>query len=229
MACKDKLRVIANGVDTEVFRPNREIRHLYNAFSIAVPSLCIGILSRLDWWKGHRLFFDSIALLEKNAFPFPIHVLVVGDGPDRDAIESAAKRTIINTNVIFAGHRNDVADIMNLCDIVVNPSTEPEPFGRIIIEAMACGKAVIATNSGGPKEIITDRVDGFLVEPQPEALYRCLNEIVLNESLRVIVGTNARKKALEKYTMAAHARQVELLYSEILQMRLKKKSKNAEH
>jgi len=103
-----------------------------------------------------------------------------------------------------------------LCDIIVNLSTQPEPFGRTIIEAMSCGKVVVATNLGGPKEIIENGVDGFLVEPKVDEICEVILQILSDDELYKKISFAAMNKVKEKFSLSKQIDQIEKLYVEII-------------
>jgi len=98
-------------------------------------------------------------------------------------------------------------------DIIVCPSRF-EGFGLVAAEAMACGKPVIASNTGGLPEIIDDRETGFLVQPEdPVAMAEALTELIDNPALREKLGAAGRRKVGEKFSFTTFARQIEALYA----------------
>ncbi|MGC9070320.1 MAG: glycosyltransferase family 4 protein [Elusimicrobiales bacterium] len=214
---KEKVIKIYNAVDTEKFRPGLDIEYLYKEFNINENSKIVGIISRLEPWKGHRMFLEA-ARIVKDKFGNTIVFLVVGTGEEKYK-EELVKLSIklgLEENVIFTGFRDDIPQIINLCDVIVNPSIEPEPFGRTIIEAMACGKVVITTNLGGPKEIIENRIDGFLVNSDAREIAKILIEVIEDDKLRKRIGKNAREKVIEKFNIIQQVKTIEILYEQMM-------------
>ena len=141
---------------------------------------------------------------------------MVGEGKEKEDIKKNIYDLNMQKEILILGHRKDMARLMNICDIVVNPSIEPEPFGRTIIEAMACGKVVIATDMGGPREIIENKIDGFLVNPKADELAKTILEILNDEELIKSMGKNARKKVFEKFSIERQIREIERMYSDLI-------------
>lgn len=188
-----KVIKIHNAVDLESFRVLPDTDYLRKELGLDRRLKVIGVFSRLDGWKGHGLFLEAskkISALDPNCV-----FLLVGEGPERAKQEAFAREQGLAGKVLFTGHRGDIPALMNLCSVIVNPSILPEPFGRTIIEGMACGKAVIATNMGGPMEIIEDGVDGFLVSPDPEALAVAIMKLAADPAYARRIGAAARMKA----------------------------------
>nr|WP_231475761.1 glycosyltransferase family 4 protein [Methanobrevibacter oralis] len=120
---------------------------------------------------------------------------MVGDGPLFNDLNKKVKEENIN-DVLFTGAREDVENIIPSCDVLVLPSFS-ESFGLVLIEALACGKAVIGSDVGGISEIITDDV-GLLVNPNKvSSIAQAIDEVINNSELREIFALNARNRALD--------------------------------
>lgn len=123
----------------------------------------------------------------------------------------------IAERVVFAGFREDVPELMQLLRVVVHASVTPEPFGRVIAEAMAMGKPVVATNAGGPLEIIEDGANGYLVPAgEPEAMARPIVRLLTDVGHAARIGHRARETAEARFSADTHARLVEEVYAELL-------------
>lgn len=125
----------------------------------------VGIVSRLQRWKGIHVLVDAMALLAET-HPQAHCVVVGGSHSLETAYPEEVRRQVValglQSAVTFAGFQNDVPEWMQAMDVVVHAS-DREPFGIVVVEAMALGKPVIAGAEGGPREIVTDGVDGLLV------------------------------------------------------------------
>jgi glycosyltransferase involved in cell wall biosynthesis len=116
--------------------------------------------------------------------------------------------------------RKDVYDVFSSLDVVVHASTSPEPFGRVIIEAMALGKPVIATALGGPLEIIEHGHNGLLIEPgDPVALAEAIITLVSDEKERVRIGKNAIAHVNEHFRQKDAVRKIEAIYDDLIAVR----------
>ena len=103
----------------------------------------------------------------------------------------------------------EIENIYKMCDIVVTPSTESEPFGLVALEAMAMGKPVVASDIGGLKEIILDGITGLLVKPgDPDSLGRGIMELVRNKELRFQMGMKGTERARGKFSNGIFIQQV---------------------
>ncbi len=205
-----KVAVISNPVDLAAFSPGGK-----KAADIPVPAgaVVVGVFGRLERWKGHGLLLEALASAGREGggrAPKPF-LLAAGDGPQRAHLEAQAAR--LGVKAFFAGFRTDIPDLMRLCSVVVAPSAEPEPFGRTVIEAMACGRPVVATDAGGHREIITNGKDGLLVAASPAGLAGAVFPLLEPGGPAVALGAAARATAEARYGTAHVAAEVEKLYA----------------
>jgi glycosyltransferase involved in cell wall biosynthesis len=193
-----ELRTIYPPVDVERLSRIAPTQKSREQLGLPPGKLVVGIVARLQRWKGIHVFLA--AAREVSAQRPDLFFLIVG-GPhplEPDYPASLQHQTLelgLSDQVRFTGHQADAAQWMAAMDVVVNASFG-EPFGMVIIEAMALGKAVIATRCDGPTEIITDGVDGLLVSPGsvPE-LVEAIRRLVDQPGLRVALGQAGRVRA----------------------------------
>jgi glycosyltransferase involved in cell wall biosynthesis len=170
----------------------------------------IGIVGRLQPWKGQEVFLQAAALLARKRPDLQFCVVggaILGwEGSyEADLHAYAEHDPALGDRVYFTGHQEDVYPWMDALDIVVHASFG-EPFGLVLVEAMALAKPLVATDEGGPSEIVEDGVSGLLVRPgDPEALVwalrRILDEVGLSD--RLTTGARARANEFTEETMAA--------------------------
>ena len=159
----DKLITIHNGIDLDEFRAARDRESIRRELGIASQTPVVGITGRLVPEKGIEYFLKAASQIKKGLVK--IKFLIVGDGPSRQQLENLAKKLGISQDCLFTGFRKEIADIISIFDVSVLSSL-CEPFGLAILEYMALGKPVVATNAGGVSEIIEDGKNGILVPPQ---------------------------------------------------------------
>ena len=141
--------------------------NLRSEMGIENNSFIVGVVGRLDPWKGQHIFLKAAAIVNKT---IPnIRFLIVGgtvEGRGREnyrtELEKLANDLGIDKKVIFTGHREDIFNIMTALDVFVLSSITPEPLGQVVLEACACAKPVVASNAGGPPEIVTHGINGLL-------------------------------------------------------------------
>jgi glycosyltransferase involved in cell wall biosynthesis len=215
-----RIRVIYPPVDLERFNPTVDASRQRAALGLGSSEPSFGIFGTLLEWKGHRVFLRAVRLV-MDQIP-DVRVLVVGEAPEgrqayRDELLQLARELGVADRVVFAGFREDVAELMQLLRVVVHASVTPEPFGRVIAEAMAMGKPVVATDAGGPREIIEDGVNGYLVPAgQAEAMARAIVRLLTDGAHAAAIGRRARETAEARFSAGTHARLVEQVYAELL-------------
>jgi glycosyltransferase involved in cell wall biosynthesis len=180
-------------------------------------------IGRLVRWKGQDVFLRAIA---EAAPGIPgLRALIVG-GPDADASSRAFAAELsqqaqclgLGDRVVFTGHRRDAQRLMAAADVVVHSAVTPEPFGRVIIEALAAGRPVIATAAGGVLDILEHEVTGLLVPPgDAPALARALERLAQEPALRERLGTAGRRHVIAAFNRPQHVDRVTALYEQCVQ------------
>lgn len=203
----DIIEVIPNGIDLGYFDRNRIKQNNFRKhLGISSDIPLVGIVGQLTPWKGHRDFLYAAAkVVEKNKY---VKFIIVGDSRQNDGnsyrgdLEQLVSNLGIFKNVIFIGFHNDVRKIMSSLNILVNCSCA-EPFGMTIIEAMALGVPVIATDSGGVPEIINDGKNGILYPPGDcRCLAQNILEILNNLQMAEKISNNALKTVSNKFSLS---------------------------
>lgn len=185
-----RTRVIYNGVDEHRFRPP----------SVPRPSapFAIACVANLIAEKGVDVLVRALAKLAGDW-----RLTVIGDGPERTALEDLARCLGIAEKVRFLGLRNDVPDLLRDSHVLVHPAVWREALGNTILEGMASQCTVIASATGGIPELLRDGVEGMLVPPNDEvALAACLRQCEADPTLRERLGVNARARILRDFTLA---------------------------
>jgi glycosyltransferase involved in cell wall biosynthesis len=188
---EEKVQVIPFGVDIHKFKPQRKDKE-----SGMYEILYVGSLYPI---KGLKYLIQALALVLKNRRD--VKLRIVGSGPDETRLFLLAKRLGVLDNVSFEGFipHGEIVRYYQQCNIFVY-TTLGEPFGKSIIEAMACGKPVITSNIGGPAEIVEDGKTGFLVPPtKPHIIAEKIHFLLTDVSKRRQMGEAARKVA-ENYS-----------------------------
>jgi glycosyltransferase involved in cell wall biosynthesis len=218
-----KLRVapILNVVDLAEFSPEGERVDL-DALSGIAPAeegtVRVGLLATMAWWKGHRLFLDALAKLPQDIM---VRGYVIGGAlyqtdSRQETIEELrryAGKVGVADRVGFTGFVAEPAKAMRALDIVVHASTEPEPFGRVIAEAIACGKPVISSGVGGAGEILMmgDFALAFKLN-DAESLANAIAKLARDPSLRALLGRNGLNTARERFGRERLARELPPVY-----------------
>jgi|GEM_PF-3723888 len=205
----DKVKVIYNGIDPErlqIKTPGRTIRQQFN---IPENAVCIGMIARAETHKA-PLTFMQVAKAVNRQVTHSCFVFV-GDGPMLADMKTFAVSS--NMDVIFTGRQNKVADFLNAMDIVILTSNKVEGCSNVLIEAMACGKPIVATDVGGNRELIQHGENGFVVPPQQVSeMSNAIVQLCGDKTLRMQFSDNAFKMAEKKYSQRSMTHAFETLY-----------------
>lgn len=170
------------------------------------------VLSELNKNKNHIQLIKAMSKL-KDKYP-NIKALFAGVGPLEEEIKSQIKNYGLENNIQLLGWRNDVKELINSCD-VVGLFSKREGLGKCLLEGMICGKAVIATNTRGPKELIVNDENGFLFEiDEHEETIKSIEKIYKDKSLKAKFEYNGKKKA-DKYLLENVLFQLDEIYKSI--------------
>jgi len=208
---------IENGVDIDAFVEERDVRALRNTLGLANGDMVIGIVANLKKVKNHSLLlkaFVKVVAVYEN-----VKLLVVGQGfpGELDNTEEDLRSFVdghrLTERVLFLGYRTDIPALLQLMDVFCLTSLkEGLPIG--LIEAMVSGRAVVSTNVEGSRDVIEHNRDGLLVECNDvESLANTLIELLTDSGLRHRLGTAARRKAVDKYSLSRCVKEYEALFS----------------
>ena len=200
--------VIYNGIDTDEFSPQQVpgawLDHLAGFTEEGPETVRVGLVATFARWKGQEVFLQAAAQILRTQPLARARFFIIG-GPiyetrgsqfSADELRSVAAALNIEPHVGFIPFQNDPANIYRALDIVVHASTQPEPFGRTIVEAMACAKPVIVSQAGGAAELFTHGHDALGVSPgDPAALASALSRLMTDPNHRRLLAANARRSA----------------------------------
>jgi glycosyltransferase involved in cell wall biosynthesis len=216
---------IHNGMDAEEWRGRVASRDVGAELGIPEGRRILLMAAQFAPWKRHE---DALRAMPDILAGEPAaHLLLVGD--DRfgdqpelsDRLEALAAELDIKAHVTFAGHRENVPDLMSAAEVVLIPS-DAEPFGRVAIEAMALGKPVVGTRAGGLPEVVRDGETGLLVVPRfPESLAAACLRVLENSSLARRLGEAGKRRVSECFDIHQTVERVEALYESMLHPPLK--------
>jgi glycosyltransferase involved in cell wall biosynthesis len=199
---------ILNSVDLDEFSPVGPRLDLDARCGSGVsPESCVrvGLLATMAWWKGHRLFLEAMAKLDPV---LPVRGYVIGGslyrtGSRQESVEELrdyAQRLGIASRIGFTGFLDEPATAIRALDIVVHASTQPEPFGRVIVEAMACRKAVVSSGIGGAGEILSLGEVGDVFESgNAESLALAIERLVRDTTRREKLSANGLEVARKHF------------------------------
>ena len=206
----------------ETFHADGYPDYIRDEFKLRRQQPLIVLVAKLIEQKGHDIVIRAVPEVLRH-HPEAMFLIVGGDVPGKHHEEYAARiRALpsdlcIKDNVIFTGFRADVAEIMAAADLVLHCSKYPDPFPGVVLEAMSLGKAIIASNVGGPVEQLEHDVSGFLIEPDnPAALSQAIITLLDNPSTRKRFGEAAVKRINAKFSTEQFTKELLSIYGEVL-------------
>lgn len=204
-----------NQLRRDVDSIRREARErLCGELRIDPDNKLVGMMARLQPVKGHRFFIEAAASVLK-IHP-QSHFVLVGDGPLRGEIEDQIARLEISDRVHLLGDRSDASSVVSAFDLAALASLH-EGLPNAVMEAMAAGVPVVATDVGGTKELITDGETGYLVAPSDsEALASRIIYALEDERNRIEIAERAREFVIERFGIERMVESVERLYDELM-------------
>ena len=213
-----KVLVVYNGVDLNKFDSlidENRVKKIREELGVEKDERIVVSVGSLLKSKGHRYFLKAASKV-LSLFPKTKFVLV-GEGPCRGELEDFVKEENLSNNVIFTGFRDDIPEIMATMDILVNPSIMAESFGMAITEAMAMKKPVIATDIGGPSEIIQNGICGILVPPKDlDALAKAISSLLDDGKRREGMGVRAHDRVNRFFDIKGNVKVVQEVYMSLL-------------
>jgi glycosyltransferase involved in cell wall biosynthesis len=215
----DYLRICYNGLDTEHFRPLPKLRPP----ELAGASLVIGVVCALRPEKGLPTLLEAFAKVVSgppSALRSGLRLVIVGSGPMLETLRESSVRLGLQSKCHFEPSTGDVARWLQAIDIFVLPSLS-EAFSNALMEAMACGCAVVASRVGGNPELVSDGNTGLLF-PAGDAseLADRLEQLIADQDLRTRVGAAASAQVREHFSLEESARKMEEIYEELLGRKL---------
>lgn len=198
----NKIQIIPNSVDLLRFNPSKKSNIFETNYGATPTDFKIIVVGRLDPEKGQKEVVDACALMVQKRTDFQIYIAgtdTLNTVGTKKILEEKIAQLGVEKHVHLLGHKENVAELLASADLKIMPSYG-ETFGRVIIEAMASGCPVLATNAGGVPSIIQDGENGFLCEPKSaESLANKTLEIMSNPDLRKKVSTRGLEDARTIY------------------------------
>ncbi len=219
-ANRPNMEVIYDGVDPDVYSPQKRNNKLREKFGISSSVRLVGIVGRLVPWKGHRYFLEAARRIADEIED--VKFLIVGENlpesQERNSypeIECLIEKRGLRDKVILTGFQSDIVEVMNALDLLVCPSLA-EPFGMVVIEALACGTPVIGTDAGGIKEILSQG-GGILVSSRDAEAIACeVVNLLGNDRALIDLSKAGRCNVKQNFGLDGYVAQVEKLYQEVL-------------
>lgn len=219
----EKSEFVWNGIDVEkkVNSSESEIQNIRkDYFHTNDNEIVISLVGRINSWKGQQLLLKAFHILAKKHSNLKL-VFLGSAPPNQEFFEINLKEKIkeykLENKVVIIPFQEEIWKFWDSIDIAVVPSTEPEPFGLVVIEAMLAKKPVVASNHGGPTEIVLHNETGFLFEPNNEnSLAEHLERLILDSELRKSFGEKGYQRAKNVFSLENHVQHFEKIFKEII-------------
>ena len=216
---KKNIKVIYNGVDNKKFNNNVKTDYLKTEFKINDNELIVGMIGRINAWKGQKDFINAMDIVikkRKNVKGLIVGGVYNGQEWRREELKKVISEKKLNEKIIMCDFRNDSPNIHNVIDIFVLPSTNPDPLPTVVLESMATGKPSVAYKHGGVCEMVIENYNGFFAEVgNCEELANKIIEIVDNEEKRKRMGRNSENRQKELFSLNSFIKNFEKIYLEL--------------
>jgi glycosyltransferase involved in cell wall biosynthesis len=212
---REKIRVIYNGINNDRLLPNPDhVAETRGRLNVPEHGAVIGILASLTPAKGHDTLLRAMARV-MGQFP-GLRLAIVGDGPRRPALEALAADLNLADRVVFFGYQRNVADFLATFDILVSASRDNEGCSNSVLEAMAVGVPVIATDVGGNRELVQHRESGYLVAPEnDEELAQAIAEVMTARQEADCIVQRAKVAVTNHFGLERMVQEYEDLYMQL--------------
>jgi len=214
-----KVRQIYNGVDSEKFHPNQSLRNQVTPGDfLSANSVVVGTVGRIAEVKNQKLLVDGVRRLVESRPELRenLRLVLVGDGPLYDSLQVYISEIGISDLVWMAGDRDDIPQLMQLMDIFVLPSLA-EGISNTVLEAMATGLPIIATNVGGNPELISDGENGRLITvDDDQCLAETIGDLIDDSEVRSQMGQNGLNRVRSTFNWPKTVNEYLSVYDELL-------------
>ena len=207
----ERITSVPTGIDTRRFAPG-ERAAARRALALPCESILIGIVATLRSWKGHRFLLDAFAALPRR----DCVLAIVGDGPQRESLESQVERLAIGDRVRMAGNQADVLPWLHALDVFALPSYANEGVPQALVQAMLCALPCVTTNVGSICEAAVHEKTALVVAPQDaRALEQALARLIESPALRARIGAAARDWCAERFGIETMLDRMEALFTRV--------------
>jgi glycosyltransferase involved in cell wall biosynthesis len=208
LPARTEVRVVYNAVDLERFSPRGPVADLDALARLdpaAAGTIRVGLVATFSRWKGHDTFLRAVAALPDSS---RVRAYIVGGALydthgsqySIDELRALVAAHGLGSRVGFTGFVHESGDVMRALDVVVHASTMPEPFGLVIAEAMACGRALVTSASGGAAELVRPGENALTHPPGDAAgLAAAIHQLAADDGLRARLGGRAREAAVRRF------------------------------
>ena len=195
------VEVVYNGFEPELYEAEVDTDELRSSLGLT-GRFVVGHFSRLSPWKGQHILLEALQYCDQTVSAILVGDALFGEQAYVQQLQQQVERLGLHDRVKFLGFRTDVIPLMKLCDVIAHTSIAAEPFGRVIVEAMLCGKPTIAASAGAATELIEQGLTGWLTSPNDatelaSAIERCRQSATETSK----IAATAQQQASQKFQL----------------------------
>ncbi|GAB4429473.1 MAG: glycosyltransferase family 1 protein [Cyanobacteria bacterium J069] len=200
----DRSVVVYNGFLPEIYRQPAHNRNTLRQAWGWENAFVIGHFSRLSPWKGQHVLVAALAQCPQSVCAVLVGEALFGEADYAYQLRRQVEQLGLGDRIRFLGFQSDVISLMHACDLVAHTSTAPEPFGRVVVEGMLCGRPVVAVEAGGVPELLESGRTGWLVPPSdPAALAAVIRQSVQAPEVGEAIARLAQSEASQRFHLDA--------------------------
>ncbi len=223
---REKITILHNAVKPFVRPPAEQVEQLRRSLTLSDDEAVILSVGRLSFEKGHADLLRAGAALAAMPGAPRFRIVIVGEGPERDAVRRLASQLAIDKLVTLAGFQRDTKPYYALATVVAVPS-HSEGSPNVVLEAMAAGLPIVANAVGGVPEILEEGITGLMVPARnPDAMAQALMRVLSDGELRERLGAAGRARTLTDYTPEAYRRKLVSFYQDTIRLSSGAKARN---
>ncbi len=210
-----RIYTVRNGVDTDWFSLKREGQAFRQQYGLGEEARLIAVIGRLTERKGHGVLVQTLpALVQKG---LDAHLVIAGEGPLADQLKNQATQLGVGARLHLLGQIGDVRPLLWASDLYAMPSLHGEGLSKALLQAMACGTPIVATDIAGVTEALTSGENSLLVAPgQPAPLAEALATLLKQPDRATALASSARERVVGEFSSARVARELEAVYKTVL-------------
>ncbi len=215
----NQIDVIYNGVDSHKFTPSLDSSYLYDEWNIPRDAIKIGMIGRVNAWKGQNDFLEALTPLLNQYHNLYLFIIGSAFRGQEWRVHKLKKRILEDKNskrIVYSEFRSDNNYIQNFFDLLVLPSTSPDPLPTVVLEAMASGTPVVGYRHGGVTEMIRNGKDGALANINDPIDLRQKVENILDNGKLSLYGKNARARQEKDFSIQTFISNFEEIYTKLI-------------
>jgi len=214
----ERIYTVRNGVDTDWFAFSRQSGSLRQKLGLQEDARLIAVIGRLTERKGHELLVQAMPSLAERGLD--AHVVIAGEGQLAARLRARADQLGVGERLHLLGQIQDVRPLLWAADLYAMPSLHGEGLSKALLQAMACGAPIVATDIAGVTEALTSGENALLVEPgRPEPLAEALARLLERPEEAKALAASARERVVAEFSSARVASELEAVYTELLARR----------